>query len=576
MEPTPNTEGRTVGSEGQREAAISIEAEETDQPSQPSQRKSVSAILDKFASNTTVHGVPRLIEAENVTKRVVWSIVCVLAFGLFLGQSITLVVTYYSYPTKINMRIEEKELEFPWVSVCNNGNFDILTQDFVSRLAAGTHKEKHYQHLKTFSEQYEFFWTDSGFIFQHLLDVQLGSFSEKKTLLFDIYSYENFAANIGINATMEAGVDLQHLVINCQYQGNPCDINTTFDTTFDPYYTKCFTFKPKKRSVAYRSGFDKSHTLSLILFTGTGTFLHADEESFILPGSQSAEIASSRGMGSKVVVHSPHTKPHFLLDGFDIPAGYSTTISVKGKEFVRPGKPYSNCKKLGNIAGYTVKSCQRQCFQNLLIFKCGCADEYMPLNTTQNVPLCSALPRLPEKCFSNFDDSCESTVTKWYSSNVCSRKVFSSMKSRGIQATSECDCFPLCHETQYESSYSLSTTPRSESVRDLLKSFVKSLDPDRKFILQNNQSKQDMMRNLLGQVSRINVNIADNKVVQTIESPDYPGIRLLSVIGGALGLWIGISVISLFELLQLLSDIHKFVCGRVSKRKTVPPPVVLV
>jgi len=49
-------------------------------------------------------------------------------------------------------------------------------------------------------------------------------------------------------------------------------------------------------------------------------------------------------------------------------------------------------------------------------------------------------------------------------------------------------------------------------------------------------------------ISRVNVHIADSNIIKTTESPDYDFIRLVSDIGGQLGLWIGISVITLVEV----------------------------
>lgn len=52
--------------------------------------------------------------------------------------------------------------------------------------------------------------------------------------------------------------------------------------------------------------------------------------------------------------------------------------------------------------------------------------------------------------------------------------------------------------------------------------------------------------------------IADSNILKTTEKEDYEQTRLLSDIGGQLGLWIGISVITLFEVLMLGVNIFRY------------------
>ena len=71
------------------------------------------------------------------------------------------------------------------------------------------------------------------------------------------------------------------------------------------------------------------------------------------------------------------------------------------------------------------------------------------------------------------------------------------------------------------------------------------------------------LRHLL---TRVVVHIADSNVIKTTESPDYDIIRLISDIGGQLGLWIGVSVITLVEVLQLAALIIRVLTARRRRR----------
>ena len=50
------------------------------------------------------------------------------------------------------------------------------------------------------------------------------------------------------------------------------------------------------------------------------------------------------------------------------------------------------------------------------------------------------------------------------------------------------------------------------------------------------------------------MHVADTSVVKIIQEPDYTSSDLLSDIGGQLGLWIGMSVLSFGEIIQLIFD----------------------
>ena len=82
--------------------------------------------------------------------------------------------------------------------------------------------------------------------------------------------------------------------------------------------------------------------------------------------------------------------------------------------------------------------------------------------------------------------------------------------------------------------------------------------------------QKSKMRHLL---TRVVVHVADSNVIKTTESPDYDLIRLVSDIGGQLGLctgqlglWIGVSVITLVEVLQLAALVVRVIAARRRRR----------
>ena len=64
-------------------------------------------------------------------------------------------------------------------------------------------------------------------------------------------------------------------------------------------------------------------------------------------------------------------------------------------------------------------------------------------------------------------------------------------------------------------------------------------------------------KNVMNDFVRINVYVADNEVVKTEESPQISVTQLLSNIGGQLGMWIGVSVITISKVVEVLLAMMK-------------------
>ena len=63
------------------------------------------------------------------------------------------------------------------------------------------------------------------------------------------------------------------------------------------------------------------------------------------------------------------------------------------------------------------------------------------------------------------------------------------------------------------------------------------------------------MQQALNDFAKVNVYIADSNVLQIIEEPATTITQLISEIGGQLGIWIGVSVITISEILETILKI---------------------
>lgn len=137
--------------------------------------------------------------------------------------------------------------------------------------------------------------------------------------------------------------------------------------------------------------------------------------------------------------------------------------------------------------------------------------------------------------------------------------------ARSRSAIRRCRCHPPCSEIAYDVTYSLSRWPADsfdgdEAYSDIFwaekyhRRFEGPQDAD-KYELYGTHFDEANRNAAMRDFARLNVYIADSNVLKTEEEVDYTCTQLLADIGGQLGLWIGVSVITLAEVLAFLGDV---------------------
>lgn len=66
-------------------------------------KKSVKQSVQSFADKTSMHGVPSLVKAHNPRAKLFWSVVCLVAMGMFIFMLISLILKYFSYPVIVKV-----------------------------------------------------------------------------------------------------------------------------------------------------------------------------------------------------------------------------------------------------------------------------------------------------------------------------------------------------------------------------------------------------------------------------------------------------------------------------------------
>ncbi|XP_070538275.1 uncharacterized protein [Ptychodera flava] len=323
-------------------------------------------------------------------------------------------------------------------------------------------------------------------------------------------------------ATM--GHQAEDFILQCTYAGEICDARNDFVMTQDEYYGNCFHFNAKPDSAAiYSRGAGILHGLSLILFTEQNEYLS-------IYGQDSASVVS---------IVPRNVSPFPGQSGFFAMPGTVTSVSMTEILIDRLSKPYGNCtedtshiqlplgiKKPSTKLKYSLLACETACYRRSLLHYCGCSD-----SLAIKIPPCRITNETQEICLQ--------LIRFFFYSDLL-----------------PCNCPPPCRETKYQLTISQSKWPSDAYLNNLLK-LVKVKNPK----TRNLNDLESARSNLI----RLNVYFESLNIQSTSQLPAYKWEDLLSDVGGTFGLYIGLSLITLFEIIQFFISL----CSMLSRSMTV-------
>ncbi|KAG5681851.1 hypothetical protein PVAND_011259 [Polypedilum vanderplanki] len=210
----------------------------------------------------------------------------------------------------------------------------------------------------------------------------------------------------------------------------------------------------------------------------------------------------------KVLVHHPTLSPTFIdRDEFiDINFGETMNIelnvviirtdkNLKKLKSVERGCYFDNEFQLKFFKTYTQKNCEIECFTNITIKECGCVSHLMPYNAIKNIIIC-------QNEYQTFYESCLYQTTS---------KLLISIH---FSTEQNCSCLPLCNSVSYYAKYnSLKNENKEASIKMIL-----NID-----------------------------NIVAYRRYQQFSFHD-----IISYVGGLLGLFVGVSVLSIVEIFYFI------------------------
>ncbi|CAG0894007.1 unnamed protein product [Darwinula stevensoni] len=332
-----------------------------------------------------------------------------------------------------------------------------------------------------------------------------------------VNTYLYLLSNLTQDEKIHIMQDRDEFIRSCTYEGVDCRsyflpyVNTTYGT--------CYSF-----NLILNNDSDPSSGSRRTVFTGPPYGL--DLELYLNASEWPSSALSSRG-GVRVVIHRPDSLPSPEESGFDARAGSATNVALRQVEVSRLPYPYEHdcysawekCgyypSNSGNIS-YDVQMCRRMCLQATMVGSCKCKVPYIQDYFT----------------FSN------GTLN---ASRVCDIQAY---KSLGIHLFFDItpDRVPKVWDrvSSLAGILSPSSTPHGVVWGDALKS------------MDLTQIRQNGSGSISTEVVKLLIYFSSVTQETMEESPAVTSITLLSNLGGALSLYLGISLVMFLEIIEII------------------------
>lgn len=507
--------------------------------------------LRKFGETVSVKGISRILKARSAVLRILWLLAVLLCFALLLWQVSVGLLSYFSYPVQSIYQEGKGRPVFPDVTICKlystgDGLQDPgVDFDKYLNMTADTKKKctlKKFQTITNLTrvEDYNYIWSlvqnPSGYF---------TSFPPDK----DNYKSEN----------NEFIIDNNYFT----WEWDIIDAEATTTPFWSADYNLCYTIK-----------LNSSYSMRV---RGLTLILYIDNFPTSLLDTFFPMPTQSRAQGVRVVVHGPGSQPN-PKNGLSVGPGTETTVRLGNTVRTRLQSPYGNCTEQKFVeesdersGAYNTDACYDICLQEQFIEQCGCAKSNVRATPAQlrfvNNSICGDMSG------SNSASNVNTTMFKGVIQLACL-----------VQAEVDLDlcqssCPEPCKEYMYDVSVSSAPWPHVSTQLTFYDQYIANQS-----IYGNKFEVYDKIKNITKQIERIkklqDTHVIEDNFIQLniifdrynpmllTEVPSLTPDKMLSLVGGALSLWLGITVMTVVELVQFVFDLMDAIQQRKKKRCT--------
>jgi len=491
-----------------------------------------------------MRGIPRIVKSRKKSTFlfVAWLVGVLTCAGILIWQLAVLFMRYASYPvnTLFLPSADWQYPTFPDITVCNicplvnENSASLRYTDYVQILNKNLTYEAVQAHLGT---NYQLSQDTYNYIFGDLVAPAA--------------YFNNFPITNSLTNTFNSVPVLTCGYFNWDYSPNGVyNCTPSIQVKYDPDYYKCYTMRLNNSERQNVRGF------SAIIYTND--FQESELTNFNL------DIRNSRATGLRVAVHAAGTEPDMKL-GMSVAPGMETTMTVSQIKRTRLPAPYSNCTQdrtyNSSDITYTGEYCVDVCLQGQFLAQCKCILSTLQFTDQQ-------LSEAQSTICGNLSITSNTSTINWDGlEKVVCAATFNPDEGACMQ-----QCYTPCLAYKYSASISAAPWPHLSSQLSFYQTYIKD-NPrfvnisqfndyqvvqeyianytDTSILLQKLDSAGIIKNNFL-QVN-IQFDTRSFDVHQDMAAFTYDALG--SQVGGVLNLWLGVTILLLFEICEFVYTI---------------------
>jgi hypothetical protein len=478
-----------------------------------------------------------------------------MSFIGFLVHLSIIVQRYTNHPINVETKYTTDRIPFPDITICNT---------VAISLGKMMHNWTAFQALNAFNDSVD-----------HFQDVNYLKTASNQTL-YDIYRRVENMLYVALSDEFGHG---DYIIVQCLYKEDLCDRDLIKEVKI-PGYGNCFTL-PSPGNVE-ESGEHGGYRM--VLFTEGK---QVDETWFSSYNDRFStlsefEYSMLKPAGMKIIVHEKDSYPD-PSSGTILTSGFYWNMAIEQTWTTRDPATLTGCTDQdktniqyrdyitgeSNNYSYTLEDCRKVQLQQYWFEKCECLSEDYPI---PEIIAPRSKTRFDKFCFFSFEHMANFSEWIKYGSEFesrfdCAVRGLLKHRNRGRVAAIESACRAPCEERRYRVSHSQGRFGRDMPFTHsylhanlyckppkwfLEKPEYESIIPTLKDLCEAYHRKRPMseLELLRENFLQLHMYFQSGIVKHVTETPAYPLSNLFSDIGGILGLYIGVSALTMCEMFQ--------------------------
>lgn len=329
---------------------------------------------------------------------------------------------------------------------------------------------------------------------------------EEKELQENLTNWLAVIYNSNEQITKKLGHQFEDLILRCTIRSTNCTHKNSFERFFTPTEGNCFTFKSQRLRKTYLERIKDETSIAGVNY-GLELVLNLEISEYLTGTAQ---------IGAIIMIQHPDETGNSPSEAIFVAPQQSTYIGLKMVNISRLPKPYpEDCidhwpsalvGRLTQNASYSQQACLKICLQRTIHTRCNCQSAMLPqLDLNSTLIICDTRRRRTRNCVEEVMFQAEEKV-------------------------STCKCPPRCQVINYDKTVSMTKWPTRED----------------KVTFDRGKANLNFQN-----LAKVTVYFQTMTCQEVRQEKAYTTAKLFSSLGGILGMYVGFSFLSLFEILEV-------------------------